>query len=329
MLVCISLLVTPLLLAAGAPETATHVVWTLNPFVMNITTRGSPEAIIALLVVMILLCLRNAGRAQPTHFDLIVVWETFAAVALALAISWKIYPVIYIPAIWATLARRWGWLGGEVWWFGAVTAGTFGIVNWWLWSMCVPCWSSCSPPTPLRALLQQSKRLKTDPARYSWGQPFLDHTFLYHLTRLDHRHNFSAYFYPIYHSLFPQTTSSAASDTLSRFLSSNPALSQFLQHPLLSFLPQITLVAYAGFTLPKRIGIEATMFFQTALFVAFNKVVTSQVLSILLLPVGGLADARLAPCSISSGSSPSSRTSRSPSPAGSQAAGPPCLSRRG
>jgi phosphatidylinositol glycan class M len=101
-----------------------------------------------------------------------------------------------------------------------------------------------------------------------WGQPFLEHTFLYHLTRLDHRHNFSPYFYPIYHSLFPSS---------STYIDTYPLLAKVIRHPLTSFLPQTTLVALAGFKLPKAIGIEGTMFFQTAIFVVFNKVVTSQV----------------------------------------------------
>jgi hypothetical protein len=101
-----------------------------------------------------------------------------------------------------------------------------------------------------------------------WGQPFLEHTFLYHLTRLDHRHNFSPYFYPIYHSLLPSS---------STYIDTYPLLAKIIRHPLTSFLPQTTLVTLAGFKLPKAIGIEGTMFFQTVIFVTFNKVVTSQV----------------------------------------------------
>jgi hypothetical protein len=112
-----------------------------------------------------------------------------------------------------------------------------------------------------------------------WGRPFLEHTFLYHLTRLDHRHNFSPYFYPIYHSLFPSSTT---------YIDTYPLLAKIIRHPLTSFLPQTTLVTLAGFKLPKAIGIEGTMFFQTVIFVIFNKVVTSQVC--LLLPILNGAD---------------------------------------
>lgn len=103
----------------------------------------------------------------------------------------------------------------------------------------------------------------------SWGQPFLEHTYLYHLSRLDHRHNFSPYFLPIYLSL---TGGDASVD--SPWLS---ALLNVLRNPLASFLPQVSLVIIAGVALTRAVGIEAAMFFQTALFVAFNKVCTSQV----------------------------------------------------
>jgi phosphatidylinositol glycan class M len=150
-------------------------------------------------------------------------------------------------------------MGSEVWWFGAVTGGTLFILNWSLWSMYVNL--SCLPAKASQGLI------------YSWGQPFLDNTFLYHLTRLDHRHNFSPYFYPIYQTLFPSSSSSNKGWSLD----SLPLLARVLRHPLTSFLPQTTLVGYAGFKLPKVIGIEGTLFFQTVLFVVFNKVVTSQV----------------------------------------------------
>lgn len=101
-----------------------------------------------------------------------------------------------------------------------------------------------------------------------WGQPFLQHTFLYHFTRLDHRHNFSSYFYPIYLSLFLSTGPSPPSLTLAA-----------IRHPLSSFVPQFGIVLSAGFLLTPRTGLVFAMFLQTAAFVVFNKVCTSQVSS--------------------------------------------------
>lgn len=89
----------------------------------------------------------------------------------------------------------------------------------------------------------------------SWGYPFLQHTYLYHIDRLDHRHNFSAYFYPIYLGLFSSTAAS----------------------PLVSFLPQFSSTALAGFALLPGSVLEFVWFVQTYLFVMFNKVCTSQV----------------------------------------------------
>ena len=114
---------------------------------------------------------------------------------------------------------------------------------------------------------------------HRWGQPFLEHTFLYHLSRLDHRHNFSPYFYPIYLSLFPYSSSSSTSSPSSIQSAPYPWLSTLLdiiRHPLTCFIPQNTLVLALGLLLTPLIGLERTAFLQTAVFVVFNKVCTSQ-----------------------------------------------------
>ncbi|WWC69321.1 uncharacterized protein I206_103259 [Kwoniella pini CBS 10737] len=226
-LVAISLIIPSLLLAFPVSSRpgfwTTHLIWTLNPFVLNINTRGSPESIICLFVILTLYCIRK-GK------------ENLAAMWLGISISWKIYPLIYVPAIWSLLSRKYGWFGKGVWRFGFVTGLTLLCVNGLLWSI--------------------------------WGQPFLEHTFLYHLTRLDHRHNFSPYFYPIYLSLFPSSNHT---------LSIVPhMMEKIIRHPLTSFLPQNSLVLLAGFALEPIAGIEFTMFAQTTIFVIFNKVCTSQ-----------------------------------------------------
>lgn len=101
----------------------------------------------------------------------------------------------------------------------------------------------------------------------SWGDEFLHETFLYHLSRLDHRHNFSVYFLPIYLA----RTARAAS------LAGLPGLAlRAARHPLASFLPQFALVALTGLALPGAYPLELTMFLQTAEFIVFNKVLTSQ-----------------------------------------------------
>lgn len=96
-----------------------------------------------------------------------------------------------------------------------------------------------------------------------WGSPFIEHTFLYHLYRADHRHNFSPYFLSTYLSLFTSPTASASLGA------------RMLASPLLSFLPQLVIVTLLGYHLGKR-DVVAAMTAQTIAFVALNKVCTSQ-----------------------------------------------------
>lgn len=139
----------------AAPFWATHLVWTLNPFVLSITTRGSPEAIIVFLVVLTLTLLRLSTSSRsinghsPSARDgpsrSVVVskatgstgqgYEDAAAVAFALAISYKIYPIIYAPAFWAFLRHRHGLLGAGIWRFGIITAVSLAIINGALYAM--------------------------------------------------------------------------------------------------------------------------------------------------------------------------------------------------
>ena len=95
---------------------------------------------------------------------------------------------------------------------------------------------------------------------FRWGQPFLEHTFLYHIHRLDHRHNFSPYFYPIY--LATSSTSKSTWTTL-------------LRHPLAAFVPQLGLSIGLGFAFGAK-DLTLAWFVQTFAFVTFNKVCTSQ-----------------------------------------------------
>lgn len=131
-----------------------HALWSLNPVVLNISTRGSPEAVPCLLTCGLILCLRRAGLSRPTRPTPSVTvrkagrvidtetaaaaeekkvqqnWQDAAAVALALAASYKIFPAIYVPAIWTALARKsGGWFAGPIWRFGAITAITAGVLN--------------------------------------------------------------------------------------------------------------------------------------------------------------------------------------------------------
>jgi phosphatidylinositol glycan class M len=92
-----------------------------------------------------------------------------------------------------------------------------------------------------------------------YGQEFLQHSYLHHFSRLDHRHNFSPYHMSLYlTSALPKQVVSMSS---------------------LAFIPQLLL---AGIVIPLALyavgkDLGTIMFAQTFAFVAFNKVCTSQV----------------------------------------------------
>ena len=107
------------------------------------------------------------------------------------------------------------------------------------------------------------------PYNSSWGQPFLYESYLYHLQRLDHRHNFSPYFYLTY--LTYPSIDLANFEPLSSW-------SRILRSPLTSFVPQMGLALGLGLLFGRRKeDLVFTWFLQTVVFVVFNKVCTSQV----------------------------------------------------
>jgi phosphatidylinositol glycan class M len=84
-----------------------------------------------------------------------------------------------------------------------------------------------------------------------YGQKFIDETYLYHIVRKDHRHNFSFYFYRMYLQAGHSMGGS-----------------------ILSFLPQMVLVAVLGYSYSDDQSFA--WFLQTFAFVMMNKVCTSQ-----------------------------------------------------
>lgn len=136
-LVGLTLALPPVLLSSGSDFWTTTALWTLNPIVLNITTRGSPEALACLLTAALVVALRNAGLGLAFPKADSRRWQDAAAVLLALSASYKIYPVIYVAPIWTALAGKYGWLGLPVWRFGIVAASTALVVNFALWSMLV------------------------------------------------------------------------------------------------------------------------------------------------------------------------------------------------
>lgn len=259
---------------AFASAAGTHLpglLWLINPVVAQISTRGSSDSVVGLFVLaFIALLLRSApdvglvsdrdllnaesgavkGDApdEPLAPENVGVLDADAfytsAFLLATAIHVKMYPVIYGASVLAHLARyrknalrvMCGIKHASVWQlhrsglkFVAATAAVYATQTVLAWAV--------------------------------WGAPYLDNALLYHITRKDHRHNFSVYFFPSYLSL-------AAGDDHGWLL-------RLATSPLASFAPQLITTAAAGFMLG---GYDLVLgcAVQTVVFVAWNKVYTSQ-----------------------------------------------------
>lgn len=212
--------------------------WLWNPMVANISTRGSAEGLLGVLV---------AGLLWATLTRRAIL----AGLILGLAVHFKIYPFIYGVSI--------------LWWWDAEHDGV--------------------PPSRNSDLITRAVRFVT-PSRvkvtisalatfvalnavmyFMYGLPFLHHTFFHHLTRIDHRHNFSPYHMLMYLA--------AAGNASSGFES-------------LAFIPQLVLVVVALPLVLAKKSLATAMLAQTFAFVTFNKVCTSQVRGSVLCPVEGI-----------------------------------------
>ena len=222
--------------SGGAMETQRALkfscVWLLNPMVATISTRGSSEGLLAVMVITLLWAVLE-NRIL------------LAGLLLGLAVHFKIYPFIYGISI--------------------------------LWYLAPPPLSSSSPNPTQKHLLHHIPAFFTRPRLnllltslltftflnttmyILYGHPFFQHTYLHHLTRIDHRHNFSPY------------------NTLLHLSSASPSSISNLRFESLAFIPQLLLSAILLPLVLAQRDLAGAMLCQTWAFVAFNKVVTSQV----------------------------------------------------
>ncbi|RHZ64350.1 GPI mannosyltransferase 1 [Aspergillus turcosus] len=207
-------------------------VWLLNPMVANISTRGSSEGLLGVLVVGLVWAVLSRR-------------VTLAGCILGLGVHFKIYPFIYGMA-----------------------------VLWWM--------DQSSPATGTAENREKEKEKEKDflseiltfltPARIHltlvalatfsalnismyilYGFPFAQHTYLHHLTRIDHRHNFSPY------------------STLLYLSAAGGGSPRGFAFESLAFIPQLLLsVVIIPLVLGKK-SLAGTMLAQTFAFVTFNK----------------------------------------------------------
>lgn len=216
-------------------------IWLLNPMVAQISTRGSSEG---LLIVMIMAMLWAALQRQ----------NVLAGCLLGLAVHFKIYPFIYAASIFWWLGDA-GSKSNQFSWnvvqtlfapsriaLATSSALTFIHLNMIMLYMC---------DYAISLLVYMLTRLR-------YGHDFLQHTYLYHVIRSDHRHNFSPY-------------------NMLLYLNSSPAAESTWKPEAFAFLPQLLFcTVLLPVVLAKR-DLPSCLLAQTFVFVTFNKVCTSQV----------------------------------------------------
>ena len=202
--------------------------WLYNPLVIGVSTRGSAEAIMAVLVLLTLYL-----------FRLRLVF--LAGLFLGMSIHFKLYPVIYCLPLYISLTSHHHQDS--------------------VWRQLMP----NSAKTRLAIGTAVSFFGLTGLGYFMYGEQYIEEAYLYHLSRTDTRHNFSIYFYLLYIGADFHI----------------PGLS------IATFGPQLILVVALGYKFSSRMDVPFALFTQTAVFVTFNKVITSQYFLwyLVLLPV--------------------------------------------
>eukprot|EP00055_Hartaetosiga_balthica_P010341 m.43863 g.43863 ORF g.43863 m.43863 type:complete len:432 (-) comp7133_c0_seq1:2157-3452(-) len=209
--------------------------WLFNPVTLAVSSRGNAEAIVLL---PILGCLQMAKEKK---------W-LLCGTLLGIATHLKMYPIIYSLPLYLTAAPE----------------------NSFPPTLAFP-WKTLVAPSRLLLIMGFVSSFSfLFSLAYAWyGMDFVENTYLYHISRIDLRHNFSVYFYSMYLQagsnqlhITNSTTSQVASETI------------FQRLFLSSFVPQALVQLFTALHSFKFL--ERCFFLQTVAFVAFNKVFTSQ-----------------------------------------------------
>ncbi|KAK6200157.1 PIG-M-domain-containing protein [Scheffersomyces amazonensis] len=197
-------------------------IWLLNPMVITISTRGSSESLLTVIIMASIYFLVKGN---------III----SALWMGLAIHLKIYPIIYLSSIAYYLSNK------------ANPFINIKLLNLLNYKNLLYIIISLSIFASLNLIMYQY-----------YDYQFLFETYLYHLVRLDHRHNFSIY------------------NVLLYYKSAIPLESDLIDIERFAFIPQLLISVIAIPLVFSKSDIISTLFLQTFAFVTFNKVITSQ-----------------------------------------------------
>ncbi|KAL9050864.1 MAG: hypothetical protein Q9162_006372 [Coniocarpon cinnabarinum] len=209
-------------------------IWLLNPMVATISTRGSSEGLLAFVQMLLLWA---SVTEQPVLTGLL----------LGFGVHFKIFPFIYAASIFWVLG-----VGSSKLESGEAPSSGKEIVD-----------EASKLITPFRVRLIAASFVSfmclNTVMWLMYGHDFLEQTFLYHLIRSDHRHNFSPYNVMLYQRSASEVPHSS------------------FRPESFAFVPQLALSALLLPLILSKKDLPSTQLVQTLSFVAFNKVCTSQV----------------------------------------------------
>ncbi len=229
----------------------------LSPLAVNMSTRGSADSVIVVLLFALLYCLLARRHAA-------------AAILYGLAVHMRVYPIVFAPALYLYLAYTRARDIASQPHDPPPTAHAARTTPTAPSADPITAATSASVLASLRdylrffvntrslafAAMSAAVFASLGVACYAaYGQDFLFETYLYHFTRTDVRHNFSPYFLHLY-------------------LSAADAAGGSTYTSLITFLPQITVIIVVSLSLYR--SLPTCLFLLTLIFVTLNKVVTAQ-----------------------------------------------------
>lgn len=226
------------------PSLLSCFMWMYNPLVINISTRGSAESFVVLLPVLLTVAVSQSTLKYKA---------ILAGILHGIAVHAKVYPVIYTLSFMV--------------YFGKPAAGAKSILSPLNFiSTTISRLARAAPLCFFMSFVATFFGL-TYLGIVLYGREALDEGLLYHLTRVDHRHNYSMWWYPIY-------------------------LARRQTPGMVLLVPQAILLIVTSLGLTDDLGFA--LFLQTYMFVTLNKVITAQYFTwyLCLLPLCSITMSR-------------------------------------